>query len=162
MKDFFSQFRDNLNSRPEPEFDPQDWQNLERRLDESPEKRRLVLPVFWWLALPLGLLLLCSNAAFWVEIRRARQTIERLENRRDTVFLTKIIRQTDTVLLTRVLRQTVVEQLPTVFREDEKRGFGNSFSTAPPTVFDAISTTPLPSLSGVTSTVVRATGCPIG
>lgn len=136
MKDFFSQFRENLASRPEPEFDPQDWQKLDRQLDRSPEKRRFALPFFVWFALPLGLLLLGSNAAFWFEIRRAHQTIERLENRRDTVFLTKTIHQTDTVFLTRVLRQTIVETLPTVFRGSEKQDFDKPFSALPPRVFD--------------------------
>lgn len=131
MKDFFSQFRENLISRPEPEFDPQDWQKLEKRLDEPAEKRRLALPFFGWLWLPLGLLLLGSNAAFWFEIRQARLTIEHFENHRDTVFLTKTIYRTDTVFLTRVLRQATFETLPAVFREEGKSASGNSFSTGP-------------------------------
>lgn len=112
MKDFFDQFRENLAGRPEPEFDLRDWQKLEARLDESPAKRHFALPFLWWIALPLGLLLLGANISFWFEIRQAHQAIEKMESRRDTVYVSKVIHYTDTVFVTRVLRQNVVEYSP--------------------------------------------------
>ncbi len=129
MKDFFDQFRDNLAGRPEPEFDPQDWQNLEKRLDESPVQRRLALPLLGWRWLPFALLLLGTNTAFWLELRRAAHTIERLENSRDTVFVTTVIPQKDTVWLSTVQYRTLVAPWPKAKQDAKEQQAGNTAPT---------------------------------
>ncbi len=110
MDDFFKQFKENLDARPEPSFEEKDWRKLSNRLDRQAGKRPLPV-VWWWAALPLALLLLGANVLFFSELKDARQKIAALEMHRDTVYLTKVVYLTDTVYQTRIVRQTVVEYL---------------------------------------------------
>lgn len=105
MDDFFKQFRDNLENRPEPAPEERDWQDLKKRLDQHGKKRGAGF-AWWWLAL---LLLLGLNGAFFYELRKANQKIHVLEIQRDTIYKTQVIYQTDTIYKTRVIRETVVE-----------------------------------------------------
>ncbi|MBI5917703.1 MAG: hypothetical protein HY842_20220 [Bacteroidetes bacterium] len=120
MDDFFKQFKDNLDARPQPGFEEKDWRNLSRHLDRPTEKRWLPV-AWWWVALPLLFLLLGANVLFFSELKDARRKISALETQRDTVYLTKTIYQTDTVFQTKIVRQTVVEYLPVGFASGEMR-----------------------------------------
>jgi hypothetical protein len=114
MEDFFKQFRQNWQQRPEPTFEPADWQSLQNRLDRE-RRRRPAAFGWWWLALPLLLALSISNLLLFRELRLANQKIITLENRRDTAFVERVVYRTDTIFQTRLLRETVVEYLPNRF-----------------------------------------------
>lgn len=103
MEDFFKQFRDNLERRPQPAFEERDWQGLEKRLDQQGEKRPAGL-AWWWLAWPLLLLSLGANVLLYSELKATRQQIAAPETRRDTVFLTQTIFRTDTIYQTSTVR----------------------------------------------------------
>ena len=107
MDDLFNQFRKNLEGRPEPRFDKRDWQNLEKQLGPSPEKRRGAFS--WWFALPLLLLMTGSNAFFFWQWKKTEKQVSTLEIRRDTIYHTQVIHTTDTIYRTRVIRERVLE-----------------------------------------------------
>lgn len=111
MEDFMNQFRSNLENRPEPTFEERNWQAMEKRLDREDGKQRTVF-AWWWVALPLALLLLTSNTLFFLESRKANEKIAALEKQvagfsahRDTVFLKEVVYQIDTIYQTRIIRQ---------------------------------------------------------
>ena len=108
MEDLFKQFRENLESRPEPAFESRDWQDMQARLDRNGLNRP---PAFawWWMTVPFMLLLTGSNAFFFWQWKKATQPVSNLEIRHDTVFHTQVIYTNDTVYRTRVLRERVVE-----------------------------------------------------
>jgi hypothetical protein len=101
MEDFFKQFRRNLERRPAPVFEEQDWQEMEKRLDAQDKKRRPAIPVWW--AFPLLLLSLGVNLYFVREINDTRSSVSAPETSRDTIYLTKHLLKTDTIYKTRIL-----------------------------------------------------------
>lgn len=106
MNDFFKQFRENWENRPEPDFEEQDWIALEKRLDQQPIRSWRGL-LFWWLLLPFLFLLLGSNIWSLFELRKANQKIALLEIQKDTVFQSHVTIQTDTIYQTRVIKETI-------------------------------------------------------
>ncbi|MFN0034778.1 MAG: outer membrane beta-barrel protein [Saprospiraceae bacterium] len=108
MEDFFKQFRENLESRPEPAFEERDWKDMQARLERDGGKRPAAF-AWGWLALPFVLLLTGSNAFFFWQWKKAEQRVSTLEIRRDTVFHTRVVHTADTIYRTRVLRERVVE-----------------------------------------------------
>lgn len=108
MEDFFKQFRDNLENRPEPKLEERDWQDMQARLERSGPKRPAAF-VWWWMAVPFMLLLTGSNAFFFWQWKKTEQQVSSLELRHDTVFHTRVVYTTDTIFRTRVIRERVVE-----------------------------------------------------
>ncbi len=108
MEDFFKQFRDNLEGRPEPEFEERDWQDMQARLEGDGLKRPAGF-AWWWMAVPFMFLLTASNAFFFWQWRKADKQVSSLELRHDTVFHTRVVYTTDTIYRTRVIRERVVE-----------------------------------------------------
>ncbi|MCB9294687.1 MAG: hypothetical protein H6559_16435 [Lewinellaceae bacterium] len=98
MDDFFQQFRENLENRPEPAFEERDWRGMERLLDEQGKKRPFA-PAWWWV-LPFLILLLAANAFVLLEQRKANQKLSELASRRDTVYHTRVVYLTDTIYQT--------------------------------------------------------------
>ncbi len=111
MDNFFKQFRENLDGRPEPDFKEQDWSDLEKRL-EGTRRKRAVGAVLWWVAAPVCILSLMSNALFFKALKNNEKEIAVLQSRPDTVWITRLERRTDTVYLTKIVQQTVVKYLP--------------------------------------------------
>jgi len=101
MKDLFKQFRDNLERRPPPAFQEQDWRDLEKRLHQKEVKRPAFL-AWWWLALPLLMLSLGANVLLYRELRTSHRVAAKPETERDTVFQTQVMYKTDTVYLTHI------------------------------------------------------------
>ncbi|MFN0175401.1 MAG: outer membrane beta-barrel protein [Saprospiraceae bacterium] len=108
MEDFLKQFRENLENRPEPNFEERDWQDMQARLERAGLKGAPIFP-FWWLALPFLLLLLGSNTFFFWQWQKAKQQVLTMEIRHDTVFQTRVVYTTDTIYRTRVVRERMVE-----------------------------------------------------
>nr|MBP6827243.1 hypothetical protein [Saprospiraceae bacterium] len=111
MEDIFKQFRDNLERRPEPSFEEQDWQDLQKRLDRKRKKQAAGF-AWQWLALPGFLLLLTTNMLLFLQLRQANQKIARLEMQQDTIVLTRLIYRTDTIYQIRVIREPSSEYIP--------------------------------------------------
>lgn len=115
MQDFFRQYRDNWESRPEPLYEARDWQALEQRLDQQ----RKVRPVgffWWWLALPLLFLSLASNVLFYTKWQKAAQertpSAVAAPQHTDTVYRTQVVFRTDTIYQTRFVVETQRTPLP--------------------------------------------------
>ncbi len=110
MEDFFKQFRDNLERRPPPPFEKQDWLDLEKRLGQQDKKRPVAL-ILVWLAWPLLFLSLGANALFFFQLEKGNSRIASSETSRDTVFLTQTIFKTDTIYQNRFV-QTALLSFP--------------------------------------------------
>lgn len=108
MEDFFKQFRDKLENRPEPKLEERDWQDMQARLERDGPKRPAAL-AWWWMVVPFMLLLTGSNAFFFWQWKKTEQRVSSLELRHDTVFHTRVVYTTDTIFRTRVIRERVVE-----------------------------------------------------
>lgn len=99
MKNFYEQFKENLENRPEPAFEDRLWRKLDKNLNEAERPARGGF-AWWWAALGLALLL-GSNALFFWELRKANAKISALEIQKDTVFKSTVIYNTDTIYLNR-------------------------------------------------------------
>ncbi len=108
MEDLFKQFRENLESRPEPPFEERDWQDMQARLERDGNKRPAAFGL-WWFALPIALLLSGGNIFFFWQWKAAERKIVQVEIRHDTIYHTRIIHTSDTVFSTRVLRERVLD-----------------------------------------------------
>lgn len=104
MEDFYKQFKDNLENRPEPRFEEKDWQVLEKKLDQSKGSSRKGL-AWWWLLPVLLLPLLIGNAFFFLEWKKTNRKYDQLSILRDTIYLSQTIIQRDTVYQERIIRE---------------------------------------------------------
>ena len=104
MDDFFKQFRDNLESRPEPAFEEKDWRGLERQLGQLGQKRPVAMA--WWWVLPFLILLLGMNAFVLFEQRKMNRQFNEMGIFRDTIYQTRVIYQTDTIYQAEVIRES--------------------------------------------------------
>lgn len=102
MENFFKQFRDNLERRPQPAFEERDWRGLEKRLEQQGEKRPAAL-AWWWLVWPFLLLSLGANGLLYSKLKISRQQVAVREIQRDTVFQTQVMLMRDTVYQIRVV-----------------------------------------------------------
>ncbi|MFN0216620.1 MAG: outer membrane beta-barrel protein [Saprospiraceae bacterium] len=130
MEDLFKQFRDNLENRPEPKFEEQDWRDMQARLKRDARTGTTAF-TWWWMAVPFMLLLTGSNAFFFWQWKKAVKQVSNLEFRHDTVFHTRIVYTTDTVYRTRVIRERVVDYQNTYTPGRSNLLFGaNEFSVS--------------------------------
>jgi len=108
MGDFYDQFKDNINNRPEPEFHKPDWEDMAQRLDDK-QKRRTPLP-FWWLLGGMFLLFAVSNM-WWYGQNVQGQLTNTRETKTvyiyDTIVQKEIIYRTDTIIKT----QKIIERI---------------------------------------------------
>ena len=123
MDNFFKQFQDNLENRPQPPFEEKDWLALEKQLPPQHRKRPLSTLLFWTLA-PLLLLSLGANWFFYHKMKNTEQQMALFNNgietvksktivlQTDTIYKFQTIIERDTIYKTRILRETVVTYLP--------------------------------------------------
>ena len=104
MQNFLKQFRYNLENRPEPSFQEEDWQGLQKRLDQQDKEHRSGF-AWWWVALPLLFTFAGSNTLMYMKLQKAEKKIYTLENQKDTIVRTQIVFHTDTIYKTRVIRE---------------------------------------------------------
>ena len=136
MDNFFKQFQDNLENRPEPPFEEKDWLALEKQLPLQKEKHPLSIWLLWGLA-PL---LLCSLGANWFFYHKMKNTeleVATLNSRfeavnsktivlqTDTIYKNQTIIERDTIYKTRILRETVVSYLLPTFEGFQKNNLIN-------------------------------------
>lgn len=108
MDDFFTEFKDNLNKRPEPEFDENAWEAMAKKLDRQEEQPKAAI-FWWWLLVPFLLLSLFFNGWLWATMKTdgAQQNLTH-EIHIDTIYHTKVIYKTDTI----VQNTTIIERVP--------------------------------------------------
>lgn len=106
MEEFYQQFKDNLENRPEPEFEPAAWTDLERRMEQAAGGAGWVFN-WWWAAVPLLLLLLGSNFFLYRQLAQNNRQIGALVLQKDTVIQRQVILQVDTIYQTRTIREVV-------------------------------------------------------
>lgn len=103
MENFWKQFKDNLEERPEPAFDPKDWKAMEKKLDQQPSKPALAGWIRWIPAAILALLLL-GNIYQFSRIQQALKQLEFSPQKSvqfDTIIQTKVVYITDTIYQSR-------------------------------------------------------------
>ena len=130
MEDLFKQFRDNLESRPDPAFEEHDWKDMQARLERDGLNRPTIFS-WWWVAVPFMLLMTGTNSFFFWQWKKAEKQFSTLEIKRDTVFHTQVIHTTDTVYRTRIVRERVVEY-KTSYAQERSDAFGRTGSLGNP------------------------------
>ncbi|MCB0705507.1 MAG: hypothetical protein KDC34_09370 [Saprospiraceae bacterium] len=96
MDKFYNQFKGNLESRPEPEFDPGAWEDMVRKLDARSKSKRRIFP-WWWVGIPAFLALVFGNYLLFTQLSETNQRLESMGIQRDTVFQSRTIYQYDTI-----------------------------------------------------------------
>lgn len=113
MDDFFDRIKDNLEHRPEPEFDPQAWERMQRKLSGEQERKPSIFGWPIWMGGALLLLLGLGLYSFFLirKLERVNQSLERLEQaqRTDTLIQTQIVYLTDTIYKTQIIREYIRE-----------------------------------------------------
>ena len=102
-------FRDNLANRPEPAFDPNDWEKLQTRLDQQGGNRFAAFS-WWWMLCPFLLLLVGTNVCFLFELKNANAKIADWELKSESVIHNRVVYIRDTIYRTRVLQEIVYVQ----------------------------------------------------
>ena len=86
MDKFLHQFKDNLENQPAPEFDEQDWINMQQRLEHH-YKDSIKPTNYWaWVASVLFLMIVGSTSLILQKLNKANKQISRLESTIDTVY----------------------------------------------------------------------------
>lgn len=96
MDKFLQGFKDNLERQTAPEFDEQDWVDMEQRLELH--HQTYTKPNYWvWAAVALLLLMVGSNSLIFRKLSQANEQINHLEASIDSLTQTRIIVRTDTI-----------------------------------------------------------------
>ena len=85
MNRFFTTIRDNLNNRPEPKFEENDWLALQEQLPQKPT-RSFGAAAIWWL-LPFVIISLGSNAFLFSELKSTKKMVTEIGFQKDTSLL---------------------------------------------------------------------------
>jgi hypothetical protein len=145
MDNFLKQFRDNLESRPEPAFAENDWLALSQKLQPRKEKRPLSMILLWSL-LPLFLVSLGANGFLYRQMHNAERKLALLNSRTDTVFQKSIVLETDTIYKyrtiferdtiyrTQILKETAIAHTPTFFENNPNSTDSDNANTSSNTI----------------------------
>lgn len=102
MDEFYKDFRQNLENRPEPAFEAADWQAMEQLLEDKPSSNR-VIPL-WWFLLPFLLLSIGGNVFLYQKMNPTGMEVKEVLNTQiDTLTQTNTIYQTDTIYKDRIV-----------------------------------------------------------
>jgi hypothetical protein len=95
MDNFFEELKNNLEHRPEPQFEDAAWIAMQQKM-QVPTKRR---PVAWWWWSLLLLPLVASNFYLYDQMRETKALLseKQVEVQKDTVFSSKVIYIRDTI-----------------------------------------------------------------
>ena len=100
MDKFLQKFKDNLENQSTPEFNEQDWADMQRRLNQQAAVKHKAINYWAWAAVILLLAIFGSNWLVMQELKKANDKISQLEANRDTIIQTNIIYRTDTIFQT--------------------------------------------------------------
>ena len=127
MDEFFQSMKDNLEQRPEPDFNPVAWQRMEQQLAAQGNSKKG--GAAWWWAGALGLLLIGSLIANWWQWQLDQQApkpyaSQQLQLQTDTIIKQQIIYQRDTIYQSRIIKEIVYQKAPAT------RAFTNGMTAA--------------------------------
>lgn len=110
MDNFFDEIKDNLENRPQPEFEESAWLAMQNKMQEEDHPRRRAAGWWWlsWFVIPL----LLSNGWMYVQMEKTEVLLHKMELQRDTIYKTQIIYQTDTIYQSNISQQEIVNSLP--------------------------------------------------
>ena len=99
MDNFFDDLKNNLEHRPEPEFEESAWLAMEKTMQPNQKPKRVI--GWWWLS-SLILALVMSNIWMYFQMKNANQLANTFQNstieiRRDTIFNSQTIYIRDTI-----------------------------------------------------------------
>ena len=101
MDEFYNQFKENLENRPEPAYEPDDWNDMTQRLDQLQPKSSK-----WkrWAAVAALLLFLLANGGVLFWLWRTNNQMAHLNQKmqlsqKDTIVIKETIYHKDTVFL---------------------------------------------------------------
>ena len=114
MEDFYKQFKENLENRPEPEVGEQSWKRLKKSLEEQERPAKTGFSG-WWVAAALLFLLVGSNIFSLMEMRKVNERLLTYVQKTDTIVQTKIVYQIDTVFQTNTVQNEVIRYVTSVF-----------------------------------------------
>lgn len=97
MDKFYEQFKKNLDNQPAPDFEEQDWTDMQQRLEQQATTPTKPINYWTWAALALLLGMIGSNWLVFSQLKEANEKISQLETKIDTIVQTTIIYRTDTV-----------------------------------------------------------------
>jgi hypothetical protein len=103
MNRFFTTIRDNLNNRPEPKFEENDWLALQEQLPQKPT-RSFGAAAIWWL-LPFVIISLGSNAFLFSELKSTKKMVTEIGFQKDTIYQSSVIYKTDTIYIINNIKQ---------------------------------------------------------
>ncbi|MBX2871382.1 MAG: hypothetical protein KTR30_04765 [Saprospiraceae bacterium] len=112
MDDFYKNLKENLESRPEPSFKEEAWQDLEGRLNDYEQSQSRVVVWPWWSYALLALLPLSVLLNAWLFLHKTDTSADSTIPQHtlavvDTIVKTQIIYHTDTIIQTQVIRELV-------------------------------------------------------
>ena len=106
MDNFFDDLKNNLDHRPEPEFEESAWLAMQEKMQPQKEPKRYV-DAWWlsWLLLPL----IFASSYFYFQMEKAETTINEMKVQilRDTIYTTRTI----------FVRDTIFQNDPTIVSE---------------------------------------------
>ena len=109
MDNFFDELKNNLNSRPEPEFEDSAWLAMEQKMQPQKKGKRYIGGL--WLML-LTIPLLFSYGYSYFKIKEAKVAINEMKIQilRDTIYTTRTV----------YIRDTIYQNNPVVVSESSK------------------------------------------
>ena len=118
MDNFFDEIKDNLENRPQPEFEESAWLAMQNKMQEEDHPQRRAAGWWWlsWFVIPL----LLSNGWMYVQMEKTEVLLHKMELQRDTIYKTQIIYQTDTIYQSNISQQEIVNSLPVYLKKQAK------------------------------------------
>lgn len=125
MEDFYKDFKDRIEGRPDPEFRPEDWSDMEARLDGQ-STGVIPIPLMWW-AVPFVILGLTGWGLYLNNTLMSYSGSDKdAVQVTDTVFIEKVVYKTDTVFQEKIeyvtLPPEVIERI--VYLRDQSEVTG--------------------------------------
>lgn len=105
MDNFFDDLKNNLENRPQPEFEESAWSAMQEKMQSEEKKSSKSFAGWWWMSL-LAIPLFISNGWMYIQMEKAEALLEKIEILRDTVLKTQIIYKTDTIYKTQIIHES--------------------------------------------------------
>lgn len=113
MEDFYKDFKDNLENRPEPTFKEEAWMAMQTQLDALDQSKNRVVVWPWWSYAMLALLPLSILLNAWLFMQRSDGSERITEDsattllQQDTVIQIRTVYPRDTIVQVRIIREKV-------------------------------------------------------
>ena len=96
MDNFFDDIKNNLNNRPEPQFEESDWIAMQKKMQKTPKSTSVWS--YWWIGLLL-LPFLFGSGYLFLQVEQNKKIIEEMKThvQVDTIYTTRTIYVRDTI-----------------------------------------------------------------